>query len=138
MPELAGPPKKTRVVFVTKTPVYGGAEEHLIDLLTGLERTGVEAVVLCLRRDVFTNRLKAREALRVLVKTVKEPRGFFSYWMLFVRLRAPVIVFVNGELGLFPGQGGLAPGGAGARRAAGVDPWPRGGARRPRRGGGGL
>lgn len=122
MPDLAGHPKsKTRVVFVTKTPVYGGAEKHLLDLLTGLERTGVEAVVLCLRRDVFTDALKSREALRVQVKTAQEPRGFFSYWLLFIGLRPNVIVFVNGELGLFPWQAYAAARLAGTRRVVGIE-----------------
>jgi len=122
MPDLAGDQKnKTRVVFVTKTPVYGGAEKHLIDLLTRIERTGVEAVVLCLRRDVFTDTLKARRVLRVPVKTVQEPRGFFTYWLLFIRLRANVIVFVNGELGLFPWQAYAAARLAGAQRVVGIE-----------------
>jgi glycosyltransferase involved in cell wall biosynthesis len=95
---------KTRVVFVTNTPVYGGTEKHLIDLLTRVDRTRTDAIVLCVKRDVFSEAMKTREGLRVLVKKLPEPRGFFGYWAMFARLRPHVIVFVNGQLGLFPWQ----------------------------------
>lgn len=110
-----------RIVFVTKTPVYGGAEKHLIDFLKRIERRGIDAVVLCLRRDVFTGILKSRGGLRVLVKTVPEPKGFFGYWTLFARLRPDVIVFVNGELGLFPWPAYVAGRLVGGRRVVGIE-----------------
>jgi hypothetical protein len=95
-------PGKTRIVFVTNTPVYGGAEKHLIDFLMRIGATRTEALVLCLKRDVFTEALNNREDLRVVVKALPEPRGFIGHWTMFARFRPHVIVFVNGELGLFP------------------------------------
>jgi glycosyltransferase involved in cell wall biosynthesis len=110
-----------RVVFVTKTPVYGGAEKHLIDFLARVGVAAIDVVVLCLRHDVFTGRLKKREALRLLVKTVPEPKGLLGYWRLFAPLRPSVIVFVNGELGLFPWQAYAAGRLVGRGRVVGIE-----------------
>ena len=46
--------RKTRVLFMIKTPVFGGAEKHLLQLLAALE----ESVVVCVGRDVFSERMK--------------------------------------------------------------------------------
>ena len=91
-------------MFVTNTPVYDGAEKLLIDFLMRIDATRTEALVLCLKRDVFTEALNNREDLRVVVKALPEPREFIGYWTMFARFRPHVIVFVNGELGLFPWQ----------------------------------
>lgn len=114
-------PTKTRVVFVTKTPVYGGTEKHLVDLLARIDGTAVEAIVLCLKRDVFSQALTPRKELRVTVNTVPEPTGVFGYWAMFVRLRPHVIVFVNGDLGLFPWQAYAAARLAGRPRVVGIE-----------------
>jgi hypothetical protein len=47
----AGGGARRRIVFVTKTVALGGAEIHLIDLLTGLDVSCVEPMVLCLGKD---------------------------------------------------------------------------------------
>jgi glycosyltransferase involved in cell wall biosynthesis len=92
---------KKRVLFVTKTQVFGGTERHLTDLMARLDRTRYEPVILCLGRDVFGHVLQQRHDLSVRIETASDDRSFMAYWRTFLRLKAQVIVFVNGQLELF-------------------------------------
>ena len=91
----------SRILFVTKTPICGGAEKHLIQLVLRLADHETECVILCFESDVFTKHLTGSSHIQVISLDRSSP----SFWFLertFSRLRPHVIVFNNIWLGLFP------------------------------------
>jgi len=115
------PRPRRRLLFVTKTSVLGGTEKHLIDVLAGLDLSRVEPIVLCLGDDVYREPLKHVAAGAVRVEVSVEPSGWLGYWNLFARFRPAVIVFVNGQLGLFPASAYLVGRLGGKRRVVGIE-----------------
>ncbi len=101
---------KTNLLFVTRTSIFGGAEKHLVDLVLRLNTPNVHCTILCLEHDVFGDYLDAQPNIRVI------RRGpFKSYWMLFAWLRPDSIVFVRGNMQVFPWQAFVAAKLSGAR-----------------------
>jgi glycosyltransferase involved in cell wall biosynthesis len=109
-----------RVLFVTQTPGYGGAEKHTVELISHLEARGVEVTVLCLRRNVFESAF-AKYGVRAKIETRALPHGLGKYVRCFRGLKADVFVFVSCEFGLFPWQSRLAARLAGARRVYDIE-----------------
>ena len=64
--------------------------------------------MLCLGDDVYREPLQHVATGAVRVEVSVEPSGWLGYWSLFARFRPAVIVFVNGQLGLFPASAYLA------------------------------
>jgi glycosyltransferase involved in cell wall biosynthesis len=114
-------PMKKRVLFVTRTQVFGGTERHLADLIARLDRTRYEPVILCLGRDVFGHVLQQRHDLFARIEIASDSRSFITYWRTFLRLKAQVIVFVNGQLGLFAWYAYLAAKLSGAVRVFAIE-----------------
>jgi len=89
--------KRQKLLFITSTNSYGGAEKHLIEIIVRLDPARTEAVILCLLDDVFSQRLSA--SVEVKRTSIKGPAG---YAWAFARFRADVVVFVKTDLNTFP------------------------------------
>src|SRR5690348_9043005 len=86
------------LLFATNTPLFGGAERHLIDLLQTLSQCdeSIRLVIFCANADPFSARLPGRLAVEVIVSSRR-------YWLLawlktVVRYRPAAVIFVHGVL----------------------------------------
>ncbi|GKS58904.1 hypothetical protein YTPLAS18_24310 [Nitrospira sp.] len=84
-----------RVLFVIQTPEFGGAENHLLDLVVRMPES-VECIILALSEDFYTSRLGERPNVRVVGGPSTQRRSLFSLWKQFTDLRPDVIVLVKG------------------------------------------
>jgi len=121
MTERPAPQARRRICFVTKTRVLGGTEKHLLDLVVGLDPTRAQSCLVCLGADVFSEWLDRGAYRGVEVVTAQEPAGFWGFRALFARLRPDVVVFVSGQLGLFPWPAYLAARAGRARRVIDIE-----------------
>lgn len=109
-----------RILFVTKCFAAGGAERHLVDLILRLG-PDVDIAILCYGRDLYTDLLlkTPRRPLPILANACGETPS--AYWKAFRQLRPDTVVFVNGELGLFPWYAYAAARLCGAFRVAAIE-----------------
>ena len=99
---------KTRVLFVTKTWSRGGAEKHIVDLISRLDSSCAECIVLCMESDMYSEFLKDHQNVKVWKFAGEAPGRFLPYWSLFRKYHPDTVLFVNGWLGLFPWYAYLA------------------------------
>ena len=86
---------RKKVLFVTKTHEYGGAERHLIALLNRMQEPGLEITVVCFAMDPYTERINRRPNLTI--RTLEKTPGSVFRWISFFRsLSADAVVFVHG------------------------------------------
>lgn len=97
-----------RLLFVTKTPVYGGADKHLVDFIQRLDSPAIDSTLLCYGSDVFSPHVGSQPNVRVLRSEAGLSVDFWSYWRTFRKLTPHTIVFNNSWLGLFPWYAYLA------------------------------
>jgi glycosyltransferase involved in cell wall biosynthesis len=97
--DLSGAIKK--VVFVTHTPLFGGAEKHLLDLVQRFKQPGLELTILCAEGDPFSPRLDAHQNSVRVVRCEKTPKLFLDWVRLFRALKPDVVVFVHGVVSTF-------------------------------------
>lgn len=105
--------KPKTILFVTNTGEYGGSEKHLLELMRRLVAPEVRLMILCLNKDLYTERLTPDEAARVeIVSCVEAPRSFWDWYRVFRNIRADVVVFVRAWLWCYawyvPGAARLA------------------------------
>lgn len=108
---------RKRVLFVTKTSEYGGAEIHLLQLIRGLRDSVLQLSVLCIEKDVFSERLDAGQSVEVI--KCERPLESFRDWVLLFRGLQPgidVAVFVYSWLWWFPVKAHVAARIAGIRK----------------------
>jgi glycosyltransferase involved in cell wall biosynthesis len=86
---------------VTRCLALGGTERHLADLVHRLD-PATEATILCYGLDPYTHLLGDRQGRSVRIHSGLGDGRFLAYWYRFARARARTIVFINGDLGLFP------------------------------------
>jgi glucosyl-dolichyl phosphate glucuronosyltransferase len=86
--------KTKRILFVTRTYEYGGAEKHLIDLLERMRQPGLEITVVCFAGDPFTERLNPDS--NVVVQTSANMPNSLVGWRSFFRSAgADAVIFVH-------------------------------------------
>jgi len=90
-----------RVLFVSNSKEYGGAEKHLIDLIHRLRGSKVLVSILCLDMDFFSERLGHDHGVEVIIRK-KTPRSLWDWVCLFRSVRSDVVVFVYGLFWAFP------------------------------------
>ncbi len=117
-----------RVLFVTQTPEFGGAERHLIDLVQRFDRS-IECHILCFSGDFYSEALRDQPNVRVFKSTLIRERKLWSFWKIFRRHRADVIVLVKGIFDHYPLSAYLAARCSGAHRVVALehlmpDPFP--------------
>lgn len=104
-----------RIVFVTHTPEFGGAEKHLIDLVGRIDER-LDCRILCLGRDFFSEPLRGRRNVQVTTSPAITDWHFMKYWRLLSSFRPSVIVFVKGIFEQYPFSAYVAARLAGNRR----------------------
>ena len=112
---------KTRVLFVTKTWSRGGAEKHIGDLISRLDASCAECIVLCMESDMYSEFLKDHQNVKVWKFAGEAPGRFLPYWSLFRKYHPDTVLFVNGWLGLFPWYAYLAARLCGAKRVLAIE-----------------
>lgn len=117
-----------RVLFVTQTPEFGGAERHLIDLVRRFDRS-IECHILCFSGDFYTEALRDQPNVRVSRSPLVRERKLWSFWNVFRRHHADVIVLVKGIFDHYPLAAYLAARCSGAHRVVALehlmpDPFP--------------
>jgi glycosyltransferase involved in cell wall biosynthesis len=108
------------VLCVTQCLAFGGTEKHLVDLVHRLA-PDTEVTILCYGLDPYTDRLGDLPAGSVRVHSDLGEAGFLAHWRRFVRARPRTVVFVNGDLGLFPWFAYLAARLSGRVRVVGIE-----------------
>jgi len=99
-PALSAHPRK-KVLFVTKTDQYSGAERHLVELTRRVHECGVQLSILCVGDDVFSERLRSSQNVRV-TRCKRPPESLWDWVRLFRDLRPNVVVFIYSWLWCFP------------------------------------
>jgi len=97
-----------RVLFVTRTTVYGGTEKHVVDLIKRLNTPDFDITILCFGTDVFSPYLGGQSNVVVSCRGPMRSISMLTSWKAFRAARPDRIVFINGWLGLFPWHAYLA------------------------------
>ena len=105
---------KKRILVIARTPEYGGAEKHLLELVTRFDASTVDCTILCYASDFFTSRLQDRPSIRVVSR--QPINSFWSYWRTFTSFRPDIIFFVKGIYNHYPWYTYLAAKLSGAKR----------------------
>jgi glycosyltransferase involved in cell wall biosynthesis len=104
------------ILFVTKTPGYGGSEKHLVELIARLKGHGVRSLVLCADADPYTERLDPRSNESISVRSEPRLKSLWDWLALFRAERPDTVVFVYGTLNAIPPVAVLAAWLAGIRK----------------------
>jgi glycosyltransferase involved in cell wall biosynthesis len=90
-----------KILFVSNSNEYGGAEKHLLELMRRLRGPGLQLCILCLQMDLFSERLGPDHNTEVI--TCTEPPQFLGDWVrLFRAVRPDIVVFVYGWFWAIP------------------------------------
>jgi glycosyltransferase involved in cell wall biosynthesis len=117
-----------KILFVTNTNEYGGAEKHLLELIRRLREAPVQVCILCFDIDFFTERLGPDDHVEII--TCKKAPGSLRDWAgLFRRIHPDVAVFVYGWFWALPWMAVVGAWRAGVRRRFSIQhlitaPWP--------------
>lgn len=91
--EIVSARARKKILFVSNSNEYGGAEKHLLELIRRLRGPGVEISILCLEKDLFSERLGPDHDIEI--KTCARPPQFLRDWFrLFRNIQPDVIVFI--------------------------------------------
>ncbi len=112
---------RAKVVFVTRGDVFGGAEKHSVDLISRLDYSKIEPMIVCYGGDPYRNMLPviAREAVRIYGGL--KWRNAISLWLFLIHVHPDVVVFVDSYRGLFPESAFLAARFSGAKRLYAIE-----------------
>lgn len=91
-------PDRIRLMFFTNTTVRGGAEEHILQLLQGLDRERFQLYFVCdpeLWRQIRTDCPGDVQVVRLMFKTASDLR---SGWELFALLRRQRVHLLHSHL----------------------------------------
>jgi glycosyltransferase involved in cell wall biosynthesis len=108
-----------KILFVTNTNEYGGAEKHLLELIRRLRGPGVQLCILCFEMDLFSERLGADHDVEVIT-CKKAPRSLLDWVRLFRAFKPDVVVLIYNWLWCFPSIVSFAAWLAGIRRRLSV------------------
>lgn len=82
-----------KIVFVTRSFEYGGAEKHLIELLHRLCRLDVQISIVCFGKDLFTEYLTGCPNL-VVTSIAETPSSLWAWIAFFRSCQADTVVLV--------------------------------------------
>ena len=83
-----------KILFVSNSNEYGGAEKHLLQLVQRFQDPGVSVSILCLDKDFFSERLDPEHHVKIIVRD-RVPQSVWDWVRLFRTVRSHVVVFVN-------------------------------------------
>jgi glycosyltransferase involved in cell wall biosynthesis len=104
-----------KILFVSSSNEYGGAEKHLLELVRRLRGPSVQLYILCFQTDFFTARLGPDRDIEVITCT-KAPQFLGDWVRLFRDIRPDVVVFVYGWFWAIPCAAVVGAWVAGVRR----------------------
>jgi glycosyltransferase involved in cell wall biosynthesis len=84
-----------KIVFVTRTFEYGGAEKHLIELIRRLQEPRLQISILCLGKDTYSESFVSDARITVTTRS-SEPHTLWGWVQLFRSLRPDIAVFIYG------------------------------------------
>jgi glycosyltransferase involved in cell wall biosynthesis len=97
-----------QVLFVHASSEFGGAEKHLMELISSLSGTGINISVLCLDTDYVTGRVDSTVPLPVVIRRNKDAMSFGEWYRILRSLRPDVVVFIHAVLWNFPWYASVA------------------------------
>src|SRR5437870_2836367 len=109
-----------RILFVTHTPEFGGAEKHLIELIRRIDES-VGCDILCYGEDFYSQALHERANLGVFRESAGRPVTLRGYWATFRRHPCQEAVFIKGIADIYPWVAYLAAYLSGARRVVVIE-----------------
>jgi glycosyltransferase involved in cell wall biosynthesis len=93
--------RRKKVLFITRAYDFGGAEKHLLDLVSRLDETALQLSIVCLGKDFYSARLNASQ--KIVVTTCNhEPKSVWEWARLIRETRPDVVVFIYGWLWAIP------------------------------------
>jgi glycosyltransferase involved in cell wall biosynthesis len=90
-----------KILFITSTVEYGGAEKHLLELIRRLRGPGVQVSIANFDRDFYSERLDPDQGVRV-ISFKQVPRSLWGWVRLFRAFQPDVVVFVYGWVWALP------------------------------------
>lgn len=108
-----------KVLFVSRTDDYGGAEIHLLELIRRFREPEFQLSIVCLGRDFFSERLDPSHSVQV-IKWDKLPNSLRNWVRFFRALQPDVVVFVYGWLWAFPRMASVGAWAAGIHRRVSI------------------
>jgi len=109
-----------RILFVTHTPEFGGAEKHLLELIRQTDHS-VRCDILCYGEDFYSQALHERANVGVFRESAGRPATLWGYLATFLRHRSQEVVFVKGIADIYPWVAYLAAYLSGARRVVVIE-----------------
>ena len=92
---------QTKIVFLTRTDCFGGAEKHLLQLIAALGKSA-ESIIVCLGADHYSGHLDSVGKQDVMILTNPAIDGFSLCHQLLRQMAPDRVVFVNGVSRQFP------------------------------------
>src|SRR5262245_9831199 len=96
-----------RVLFVTNTPIFGGAEKDLLEVVRRLDRSRIRPIILCVDADPFSSRIDRDQSVEI-IKSEMPVRSTWDWFRLFRRIRPDAVVFIHGVISSFEGKAYMA------------------------------
>jgi glycosyltransferase involved in cell wall biosynthesis len=84
-----------KLLFLTRTFEYGGAEKHLIDVLNHLHQSGLRISIVCFQTDEYSARVTGDLGITVTSAPLP-PNSLLAWFSFFRQIRPDVVVFVYG------------------------------------------
>jgi glycosyltransferase involved in cell wall biosynthesis len=93
--------RQRKVLFITRAFDFGGAENHLLELVRRLDANASRISILCLGKDLYSSRLGGDQAIEVNT-VVCPPNSLWAWIKLFRGVQADVVVFIYGWIWALP------------------------------------
>jgi len=97
-----------KLFFVTNTDGFGGTEIHLLELIKRLPRSDVQAFILQLGVEAYSDHLTEDHSLPVIIRSERFRNSLWNWFRFFRRNRLDIVVFLNGWVRSFPWYASLA------------------------------
>lgn len=91
-----------RLLFVTNTDGFGGAEKHLLELISRLRQPEVEAIIMQVGIPAYSDHLRGSESIPFGIKSERFRNSLWNWFWFFRRNRAEAVIFINGWVRSFP------------------------------------
>jgi glycosyltransferase involved in cell wall biosynthesis len=110
---------RKKILFVSNSNEFGGAEKHLLELIRRLRGPDVQLSILCLQMDLFSERLGPDHDMEVM--TCPKPPQVLRDWVrLFRAIQPDVVVFVYGWFWAIPCAAAVGAWAAGIRKRVSI------------------
>jgi glycosyltransferase involved in cell wall biosynthesis len=84
-----------RIMFVTRTFEYGGAEKHVVELIRRLGGSQLQISILCLGKDLYSEHFALDSRITVITRN-GEPGTLWGWVRLFRSFHPDIAVFIYG------------------------------------------